>query len=104
MLDERYNKPVANSTVILREEFDDWAILFDPDTGNAFGLAPIGAFIWKHLDGKYTIDDILKKLQENYEGVPREAKSHLIDFVEELVKKGLLGYRVQLKKPVITGI
>jgi hypothetical protein len=44
--------PVANPLIVLREEFDDWAILFDPDTGNAFGLNPTGVFIWKLLDGK----------------------------------------------------
>ena len=31
-------KPIANPLIVLREEFDDWAILFDPDTGDAFGL------------------------------------------------------------------
>ena len=45
------NKPVANPLVVLREEFDDWAVLFDPDTGNAFGLSPVGVFVWKLLDG-----------------------------------------------------
>jgi hypothetical protein len=29
--------PVANPLIMLREEVDDWAILFDPDTGNACG-------------------------------------------------------------------
>ena len=37
-----YDKPVANPLIVLREEFDDWAILFDPDTGNAFGLQSSG--------------------------------------------------------------
>jgi hypothetical protein len=27
--------PIANPLIVLREEFDDWAILFDPDTGSA---------------------------------------------------------------------
>ena len=53
-------KPVANSLVVLREEFDDWAVLFDPDTGNACGLNPVGVFIWKRLDGRHTVPDILK--------------------------------------------
>ena len=25
--------PIANPLVVLREEFDDWAVLFDPDKG-----------------------------------------------------------------------
>jgi len=54
-------KPVANPLVVLREEFDDWAVLFDPDSGNAFGLNPLGVFIWKLLDGHRTIEDIRRK-------------------------------------------
>jgi hypothetical protein len=26
-------KPKANPEIVLREEFDDWALLFNPDTG-----------------------------------------------------------------------
>ena len=48
---EPHDKPIANPLVVLREEFDDWAILFDPDTGNAFGLNPTGVYLWKLLDG-----------------------------------------------------
>lgn len=44
------DKPVANPLIVLHEEFDDWAILFDPDRGNAFGLNPTGIFVWKLLD------------------------------------------------------
>jgi len=91
-------KPVANPLAVLREEFDDWAILFDPDTGNAFGLDPVGVFIWKTLDGNHTIDDILKELRENAEEVPDEADSHLKDFIRDLVEHGLVGYEVEKEK------
>jgi SynChlorMet cassette protein ScmD len=89
-----YNKPVANPLVVLREEFDDWAILFDPDTGNAFGLNPTSVYIWKRLDGHHKVGDILKELCENAEGVPEEAEEHLKEFIGDLVKKGLAGYEI----------
>jgi len=85
-------KPVANPLIVLREEFDDWAVLFDPDTGNAFGLNPVGVFIWKRLDGKYAINEILKEQHKNCEDVPKVAESHLKDFVQSLVEQGLAGY------------
>jgi SynChlorMet cassette protein ScmD len=65
--------PIANPLIVLREEFDDWAILFDPDTGNAFGLNPTGVFIWKHLDGKHGVEDIVKSLRDEAEDVPEDA-------------------------------
>ena len=49
-------KPTANPDVVLREEFDDWAILFNPDTGRGFGLNPTGVYLWKIFDGKSTTE------------------------------------------------
>jgi SynChlorMet cassette protein ScmD len=86
------DKPVANPLIVLREEFDDWAILFDPDTGNAFGLNPTGVFVWKLLDGDHTIEDISTKLRENADAVPLEVKDHLQEFVQDLEKQGLVGF------------
>ena len=87
--------PIANPLLVLREEFDDWAILFDPDTGNGFGLNPVSVFIWKHLDGKHSIKDILKDLHKNCEDVPENAEQEIIDFVEALIEKGYAGYEVE---------
>ena len=89
------NNPIANPLIVLREEFDDWAILFDPDTGDAFGLNPIGVHIWKRLDGNHSVEDILQDLQESCEDVPEEAEGDLQEFIEKLVQRGLAGYEVQ---------
>jgi SynChlorMet cassette protein ScmD len=87
-------KPVANPLVVFREEFDDWAVLFDPDTGNAFGVDPVGALIWKHLDGVHTIQDMLVELKKRCDGVPEEAETHVRDFVQSLLDKGLAGLEI----------
>jgi SynChlorMet cassette protein ScmD len=90
---EMENKsPVANPIIVLREEFDDWAILFDPDTGNAFGLNPTGVFIWKLLDGRHSPEEILKAIRENAEDVPEEAGQEICDFIVALESQGLVGY------------
>lgn len=84
--------PVANPKVVLREEFDDWAILFDPDSGDAFGLNPVGVLIWKHLDGKHTLEDILRMLRDNCKDVPDNGMEHIKEFTSELVERGFVGY------------
>lgn len=89
-------KPVANPLIVLREEFDDWAILFDPDTGHAFGLNPVGVFIWRRLDGTRTIQDILAELKAACRDVPAEAESHLQEFLADLSRNGLVGYEQPL--------
>lgn len=93
MLDK--HRPLANSLLVLREEFDDWAVLFDPDSGNAFGLNPTGVFIWKRLDGRHTIQEILKELRESCPDAPDEAAAHLQEFIRRLVEQGLAGYEVK---------
>lgn len=89
------DKPIANPLVVFREEFDDWAILFDSDTGDAFGLNPVSVFIWKRLDGKHTIQDILLELRESCEDVPDTAEQETTAFVKGLVEKGYAGYEVK---------
>jgi SynChlorMet cassette protein ScmD len=81
--------------VVLREEFDDWAVLFDPDTGSGFGINPIGVAIWKLLDGQHSVEDILKELHDRCETVPDEAEQHVRDFIHALVGRGLAGYALQ---------
>jgi len=69
------DNPVANPLIVLREEFDDWAILFDPDTGNAFGLNPTAVYVWKLLNGQNSKDDIVKKLRDAADGVPEDVRN-----------------------------
>jgi SynChlorMet cassette protein ScmD len=95
MMASAKDRPVANPLVVLREEFDDWAVLFDPDTGDGFGLNPTGVFIWKLLDGSHTMENIVKKLREDCEKVPEDAEGHLREFVQSLVDRGLAGYEVK---------
>ena len=89
--------PVANANMVLREEFDDWAVLFDPDSGDAFGMNPVGVFIWKRLDGSHTRDDILTELREECENVPGDADAHLNEFIDDLTKRGFVGYEVEME-------
>jgi SynChlorMet cassette protein ScmD len=85
------DKPLSNPLIVLREEFDDWAILFDPDTGKGYGLDPVSVFIWKRLDGQHTIEDIIAELRENCQDMPKDAEDHVIDFIQDLLAQGLAG-------------
>ncbi len=87
--------PIANHQLVLREEFDDWAVLFDPDTGVACGLNPVGMFVWKRLDGSRTEMDILQELKESCQNVPEDAAEHIAHFVQDLVLRGFAGYELK---------
>ncbi len=86
--------PIENPMVVLREEFDDWAVLFDPDSGEAYGLNPVSVFIWKHLDGKSTLENIADDLGKECEDMPDDAMEYIKNFIDDLVEKGFAGYEV----------
>ena len=88
-----HNKPAANPFIVLREEFEDSAILYNPDSGSTFGLNPLGVFIWKRLDGHHSEEDILKELQDHCNNIPETANAHLKGFVRSLLIQGLAEYR-----------
>ena len=83
---------IANPLIVLREEFDDWAILFNPDTGNTFCLNPIGVLIWKQLDGSHSLDDMVNKIREAAVDVPADVTGHVQAFVQNAVQFGLVRY------------
>jgi len=86
------DKPIANPYVVLREEFDDWAILFNCDTGRGFGLSPTGVYVWKLLDGEHTTNDLLKDILASAHEVPEAARDHVDEFIDELAAQGLVGF------------
>jgi SynChlorMet cassette protein ScmD len=81
----------SNPNIVLREEYDDWAVLFDPDTGKTCGLSPTGVFIWKQLDGNNSKADILQELGKVCEdGLPEVAAADYDKFIEQLLESGLV--------------
>lgn len=91
---EKEKKPIINDLMVLREEFDDWAVVFNPDTGEAFGLNPTSVFIWKLMNGQKTINEIIKEVQDKCTNVPQEVEEHIKNFIEELEKQGIVGYEI----------
>jgi SynChlorMet cassette protein ScmD len=87
--------PIANPLVVLREEFDDYAILFNPDTADAVGLNPVGVAVWKQLDGKNTLEDILKEIQVEFSDTPETAPDEIQKFIDELAEHAFVGYEVE---------
>jgi SynChlorMet cassette protein ScmD len=85
-------KPIANGALVFREEFDDWAVLFDADSGEAYGLDPVGAFLWKRFDGNHSVEDLLAELKTACEdGLPEQAPQEIRDFIAKLARKGYVG-------------
>lgn len=86
--------PIANPAVVLREEFDDWAILFYPETAEAVGINPVGVVIWKLLDGTTSYEDIAAVIQACFANVPVTVDQDVRAFIDDLTQRGFVGYEV----------
>ena len=98
------SRPVANPGVVLREEFDDWAVLFNPDTGNAVGVNPTGVAIWKLLDGRRTVAEIAAALPEHISEVPPDALPEALEYVARLVDQHFVGEEVAVREAAGTEV
>lgn len=74
--------------ISLREEFDDWALLFNPDTGHVAGLTPIAVTIWKSLVQGSALDEIVQQITAEYEVAPGTVEEDIRDFCADLVRQG----------------
>jgi SynChlorMet cassette protein ScmD len=87
----KYDQLIANPSVVLREESDDWAVLFDPDTGKSFAVDPVGVFIWKRLDGRHFLEDIIADLRQKFLEIPETVQKDCVEFLDDLVKRDFAG-------------
>ena len=89
------DRPIANPIVVLREEFDDWAVLFNPETADAVGTNPVGVAVWKRMDGKRSLADIVAEIKNSFEDIPDVAFKEIADFVNRLAENGFVGLEVE---------
>jgi SynChlorMet cassette protein ScmD len=85
------DRPLANPSVVLREEFDDWAVLFNPDNANAAGTNPVGVAVWKQLDGRQSVDTIAAVIANDFADAPDTALRDVTAFVDTLAEFGFAG-------------
>jgi len=84
--------PIQNPLTVLRVEFDDWAILFDPDRAMTMGINPTGVAVWRLIDGQKGIEDIVEGIKEKFSNISISADKEISDFIDELYRKGFIGY------------
>ena len=88
-------KLIVNPVVVLRKEFDDWAVLFNPDTAEAVGINPVGVAIWELLAENYSIQNLVENIKENFADVPGIAQEEIQTFIADLAKRGFIGSELE---------
>ncbi len=87
--------PITNPVVVLREEFDDWAVLFNPDTAYAAGTSPVGVAVWKLVDGRRSVEDIVSEIKSLFDDTPDVALKEIAAFVTALAENGFVGLELK---------
>lgn len=76
---------LANPEVSLRDEGEDGALLFNPDTDNLVVINPTGRIIWNFLATPHSRDEIAVHLTTIYQGVNLEQAFNDVEgFIQEL--------------------
>ena len=55
------------------------------DMGCIYNLNEVGAFVWEHLDGEKTLDDLKNMVTQEFDVSAQEAEEDLIQFVGDLI-------------------
>ena len=84
------SQPKVNPAIVLREEFENHAFLYDPDTGHTYGLNPVGALVWKSLDSGCAIGQIAEKLNGVFDTGPSFVIEDLKVFLSDLKERGFI--------------
>jgi len=92
---DKNKKLCAHPSIVLREEADDWAILYDPDTGHSYAVNPVSVLIWKHLDGKHTLNDLFTVVHEKCKNVPDKVENQIEKFIKQLFRKEMVQYKIE---------
>ena len=80
---------IAKPGIVLQEEADKWGILYNPKNDISFGINPVSVFIWKQMENKHTIKELVAKVNENCANVPGNVEEHVVGFIEKLLDKDI---------------
>ncbi len=59
----------ANPVVSFKDEGDEGAVLYNPDTDKCVILNTVGATIWLYLEKPKTIEEIIAMIESRFSGV-----------------------------------
>ena len=97
------DKPIPNPTAVLREEPDGWAVLINMDTGASVALNSTGVLVWRLMDGKRTVEDIVRAFKARFDFDSHPTTSDRVSddvrsLLSMLAEEGFIGHG----KPLMT--
>lgn len=81
--------PKRNEAIRWRE-FGTDGILLNPGSGDYFEVSETGLMIWMHVDGRRTVEEIIRELAARFDTDPEDLSRDTVEFMEELTDRGLV--------------
>ena len=78
---------VRSPEAVLRDDFEDAAVLFHPHTAEALALSAVGVAIWKALDGRRTLGQVAAKVAAECDAPPEAVLEDTIAFAAHLHRR-----------------
>ncbi len=82
--------PRRNPSTAFRKVGDEGGLVVLPKHSEVKVLNPSAILIFELLDGAHSVDDIARKVQDEFEVTPEAAREDVLEFVEVLAKHGML--------------
>ncbi|CAN5613672.1 hypothetical protein BH10PLA1_BH10PLA1_02380 [soil metagenome] len=79
-------------------KFAGWLFKMPNGATKTFEFDAIGVYVWEQIDGRTTVQQLIRKLAKKYSLSEREAAVSTNLFLKMLGKKSLIGWNVPEKK------
>ena len=71
-------------------KLQDEQVILDIEKGKYFSLNPVATSIWEILEQPLSVDQLCKKLIEEYDVEPKKCSEETTAYIEEMIKLGLV--------------
>lgn len=72
-----------------------WLLRVPDGASKTFELDEMGRFVWDSIDGKTSVQQMIRRLSKRYNINLREAQVSITQFLNMLTRKGLIGMHVK---------
>jgi len=84
------DQKITFSDTVFAQEVDGEMVLLDMESENYFGLDEVGTAIWQSMQEYGTLQEVFHAMLEQYDVEEEVLKNDLSDFVNKLLKSGLV--------------
>ena len=74
----------VNEPYVVHESIEDEVIIFNLETGTYYGLRDVGAEIWRFIQRRGSVDEIVEAIARRYSGARDAIETAVGTFIEEL--------------------